>query len=384
MYSVTCTHDPAALFGLRDEWRDLQARSATDTIFMTWEWVTTWWSHFGQQAALWLLQARDDGGTLVGLAPLMCMDHRPIRSVRWRSLRFIGSEAPADHLDFITARGAEPAVMAAFVDALRRHLPRWDALILNSMPPYSPNLAALETLKGIPWQKEAAHVCPYVLLPENWDHFFMSLSHRKRKEQRRFLRQLDEAFGDAWVCQVVEDEAELDDAVTDLIRLHQAKWESLGKAGAFADPAYMAFFHEITRCFLEKSWLRFYRLEVDGRLAATLYTYHYSGRVYDFVSGFDYDLADFSPGQVLTQMSLSHAIEAGLCEYDFMRGDEEYKFRWGAEARPDFTLTWIASPRARLEQRAVETVRAIWQRGKRALPGHWRRRLRRLVKGHNS
>src|SRR5437588_12709315 len=88
---------PDAFAALQPDWNALLNRSVSDTLFLTWEFQSTWWSHFGAGHELRLLTARCDDGRLKAIAPLY-LEHEPAgRAV----LRLIGGIEVADYLDFI-------------------------------------------------------------------------------------------------------------------------------------------------------------------------------------------------------------------------------------------------------------------------------------------
>ncbi len=370
--TITLSHDPADLERLRSEWTALQASSATDSVFMTWEWVATWWQHFGSQGELWLLQARDDDGRLIGLGPLMRRERRPVAGMRWQQLELIGSAAAGDHLDLIVEKGQEHRAIPAFLSALEQQRARWDVLSLTYLPEGSPNLALLRH-SGLLWEEPQVSVCPYTPLPRDWETFFRSLSRSKREQQRRYRRRLDEAFPGGWEWRLAATPAEADEALTEMIRLHNAKWERRDAPGGFDDPVTVAFHRAVARRFLEQGWLRLFSLLVNGRFMGAIYNFQHRGRVSFFSSGFADEVADFRPGHILHEIALRHAIESGAHEYDFLRGEEEYKYRWGAQDRRDYSLSWAVSRRARLRQRAIGLATRGWRVVKHALPKDVRR-----------
>lgn len=379
-YAVTLTHDPDALATLVPEWSTLLAKSIAANVYLTPEWLATYWTHFGNGSELWLIVVRDAAGVLVGIAPLQLVWHSPLpfgplRMIRWRQIQFVGGIVNADHLDFIAAPGQEAAVTGAMLDHLWANRYRWDVLSFGWFPANSPTFAVLHA-RGVPWDLTGQMICPQIDLPSDWETFFMSLSRRKRKEQRRFGRQLDEAFGDDWCWEEVTEPGAVRHTLDALIAFHQAKWESLEQAGGFHDPVVVAFHHAVARQFLELGRLRLLRLDIGGELVAALYTLRYGDCVYDFASGFDFEYADYSPGQVLTEQSLRACVESNVAVYDFLRGDEQYKFRWGASETVDVTLRWIASPQARLAYLGYRAVRWAWQNVKRVLPTNLRQQLR--------
>src|SRR5262249_14112411 len=58
------------------------------------------------------------------------------------------------------------------------------------------------------------------------------------------------------------------------------------------------------------------------------------GTCYYYLGGFDTTLARLSIGTVLTAYAIRYAIEKdSATEFDFLRGDEGDKYRWGAVDR---------------------------------------------------
>ncbi|NDJ87042.1 MAG: GNAT family N-acetyltransferase [Chloroflexi bacterium] len=356
-FTITLSHDFSTIHRIRDEWTALQDSSDADSIYLTWQWVDLWWKHFGNDKELWLLEAREDNDNrLIGLAPLKCFRFNPKYGLSWRQLQFIGASSACEHLDFIVERGREAEVIPAFVAYILAETSRWDVLSLSRLLESSTTLEILETTEH-DWKEGESRVAPYIPLPKTWDDFFMTLSKNRRKKQRRYRRRLDEEYPDNWSFDYVTDPAELDSTIDRLITLHQAKWEALGEVGAFGEAEVAAFHREVIRLFHEQGWLRLFRLVVDTRIVAVLYTYQYRGRRYDFASGIDYDMYDLIPGHLLTELAIANAIDEGQQEYDFLWGDEEYKYSWGAQDRYNLTRLVVTNPRITIQEKAVDVLR---------------------------
>jgi CelD/BcsL family acetyltransferase involved in cellulose biosynthesis len=368
---ISLSHDPQEMLSLRDEWQALQARSRADGVYLTWEWVTTWWRHFGDDGELWLLQARADDGRLVGLAALQLVDHKPVSSLpdamSWRQLQFTGASMPCEHLDFIIEDGLESEVINAFLNRLREEQSRWDVLHLSGLCDGTPGLEILRSGQ-IPWEEEEPLVAPYVSLPSVWDDYFNSLGKRKRKNQRRHFRRLDDRYADNWTFEQVKSADELEPALKKLIELHQAVWDARGEEGAFGDPRRRAFYYDQARRFLARDWLRMYQLCIASKVVAVVYDYEYRGRVYGFNIGIDSDYADLNVGHIVTELELQAAVAAGLREYDFLWGEEPYKYEWRAVARQHYTLTWYDGRQAQTQQKLIETARSIRGHLRRLVP----------------
>jgi CelD/BcsL family acetyltransferase involved in cellulose biosynthesis len=76
-------------------------------------------------------------------------------------------------------------------------------------------------------------------------------------------------------------------------------------------------------------------LRIDGRIIAVLYGMHAHRRTYFYLSGFDSEFARLSPGTLIVAAAIEHARREGAGAFDFMRGREPYKYRWGAIDRPN-------------------------------------------------
>lgn len=363
-YRVTLTHDPNVLMGLQAEWESLQAQSYAWCVFSTWEWSRTWWEHFGAGAELWLLLAHDADQTLVGIAPLMLTRASRLPGLTWRQLQFLSSGMNNDHLDFIIREGAEREVIAAFLEVLNAEHKRWDVLRLENVTENSPTLATLRS-SGQDWKTEAIEPSPFIALPATWDEHFNNLSYLKRKHQRRAMRKVEKDFEGRWSVDTVMRRDEIDDAFATLARLHQSRWEGTDQPGAFGDAKVRAFYAEIARRFVENGRLRLYRLWLGDDIAASFFGFFYRGRHFDFASGIDYSLQKYDPGHILTECMLKDAIANGVVEYDFLLGDEEYKYRWGAANRYDHTIIWHQSLRARLQYALYQSLRWAKAQGRR-------------------
>jgi CelD/BcsL family acetyltransferase involved in cellulose biosynthesis len=98
------------------------------------------------------------------------------------------------------------------------------------------------------------------------------------------------------------------------------------------DPQMQGFFFDVAQVLQAQGWLQLAFVEMDGEKAATLLNFDYGDCILVYNSG--YDPAQFrhlSPGIVVTARSIEQAIALGRDKFDFLRGDEVYKYRFGAK-----------------------------------------------------
>jgi CelD/BcsL family acetyltransferase involved in cellulose biosynthesis len=96
-------------------------------------------------------------------------------------------------------------------------------------------------------------------------------------------------------------------------------------------PEMQHFFRRMARRMLDAGFLRLAFLTLNGKKAATLFAFEYRGSFLLYNSGYDTgEFAHFSPGWVLLAYLIQYAIAAGCHLFDFLQGDEEYKYHFGS------------------------------------------------------
>lgn len=316
--------DPEIFARLEPEWNTLLTRSATDTIFLTNEWQRTWWECLGD-GELYLVTVREDDGTLVGIAPLFA----ETTSTSERALALVGCVDVSDYLDVIVAREHTESVYRALLDTLLRDdFPRWDWLHLCNLPAASPTNTQLKMLaeaRGLMVQHGVRDVAPILELPATWDAYLDSLDKKQRHEIRRKLRRVQETQPRWYTIDRADD---LDQAIGDFIELHK---QSRPDKNVFMDVRMRGFFERLARALFARGWLQLSFLEIGGARAAAIMNFIYNNNVLVYNSGYDpVQYGAYSPGIVLFAYSIQDAITAGRRRYDFLRGNEEYKYRLGA------------------------------------------------------
>ena len=171
---------------------------------------------------------------------------------------------------------------------------------------------------------ENAYHTPAIPLAAEWDAYLAGIDKKQRHEIRRKLRRADESAEVKWYF--VEEAASLDGEIEDFFSL-MALDEDKQK---FLTPQMRAQMRAIIQWAFDAGFLRFSFLTIDGYKAAGYLCFDYNGHILVYNSGFDYRFSQYSPGWVLLGYLIQHAIAAGKTSFDFMRGDEEYKYRFGA------------------------------------------------------
>lgn len=330
--------DPASLFAISGEWEAVLADSASDTIFLTPEWTSSWLHAYGAAHEVRAL-AVYRGPTLSGLALMSVRrgEQRGLPGARTLAFAADGS-ADSDYLDLIARCGEEETVVSAVLSAIAEAHGAWHFLRWREIPDSSPNLPLIrEWITKAKWHVAEQHVpCAYVPLPSTWDAYLKDLKPRMRTKIRSALRKMSERSD--VVFDRCSQEADLPERLRSLYVLHHSRWELRGRDGIFLDPAKRAFYESLSRSFLRRDWLRFYSLRVAGSYVAHQYCFERNGILYLLQEGFDKTWAEEAVGNVLRAHVFRDAINRGVRVYDFLGGVTPHKLSWGALQKQSIRL----------------------------------------------
>ena len=333
---LSFTHDPENFAALASEWNALLDRSATRVPFLRHEVQSLWWSTLGggewPGGSLWLGTARDPDGALAGVCPLF-LPEGPAADGR---LHLLGSFEISDYLDLIAPPERSAEMCAALLAAVEAE-PSITGLDLYNLPEASPTLTSLESIaptRGWRVSRQRLQPCPVVSLDGGWEIYLSKLDKKQRHELRRKMRRAEGSAAEVRL-RVVSPQDDIRAESESFLRLMAF---GADKAG-FLKPAMRQHFLGLTHAAFACGCLNLAFLDVGGEPAAAYWSFDYDGRLWVYNSGLNPAHSALSPGWVLLGRLIQWAIDAGRREIDFLRGDEEYKFRLGGVDRSIYRLT---------------------------------------------
>lgn len=120
-----------------------------------------------------------------------------------------------------------------------------------------------------------------------------------------------------------------EEAFEQLLRWKRAHYQRTGVGDPLAVPANI----ELLRWLFRNGTLQHATLRAGDRLMAGIAYVRRGGRVYYWMPSYDTELAAYSPGNLNLLRSIRHAYDSGATEYDFMIGEEDYKWFFATDAR---------------------------------------------------
>jgi CelD/BcsL family acetyltransferase involved in cellulose biosynthesis len=123
---------------------------------------------------------------------------------------------------------------------------------------------------------------------------------------------------------------------------HIDRWSITSSPSLFLQASWRDFYLKLIENPAHSSWLRFARIEWNGRSVAFHFGFHYRGEFLWYKPSFDIALARSSPGEVLLRQLLLQADQEGADAFDFGLGEEQFKLRFASEVRS--VRTWGLYP----------------------------------------
>jgi len=300
-----------------DAWDRLHAACRLTAPFLSWTWQTEWRRAFAAGRRVELRRVTDRDGTLVAVLPLY--EEGPGRLV------LVGGADVSDYLDLLAVRGREEEAWTALLGSRATSRDLWE---MHAVPAASPTVGALPAVAragGLAATATVEDRCPVLDLPATWGAYWSGLPGKHRHELGRKARRLEREAPGARAC-CASTPADVEARLGDFLRLHRAS--RAGKA-KFMDETMEGFFRATLGALAARGQVRLWFLDLpDGPIAAFV-TLEWGDTVGLYNSGFAPERAALAPGIVLLTDVIRDAIERGRRRFDFLRGEERYKYEFG-------------------------------------------------------
>ncbi len=292
------------------------------SVFILPVWLKVWWQEFKQDAEPYLLAVRDNE-SIIGIAPLM---------VKEEKASFMGSTNVCDYVDFIITPGMETQFFNTLLDDLIKN--GINRLDLGHLRPDSTVLIYLsETAheRGYKIDTRREDISIEMDLPSTWDEYLNNLDKKQRHEIRRKLRRLEEAEKDYRYYEIDYNDEEI---FAHFLRLFSL---SRGDKANFMTVDMESFFRSLAKAMSKIGLLRFGILELEGQPAAIVMGFNYNGTMYLYNSSYNPQYNHLSVGLLNKVLCIKESIQEGRKIFNFLKGNEQYKFYLGGHEVPIFS-----------------------------------------------
>lgn len=325
---------------LRENWDAIYAADPHAQFFLSSVWLSGW---LQMTAEPWfILAAKPDlqDSSYVAFFPLKFVLEQQ-EGGGFETQLYMAGNSIADYTGLICLPGYEEKVITAFATYIQQQL-AWSSFDVQNILKTDPRMSFfLRYFSGDSFdliqrrinnagENTNHYIAPYLLLTDDWERYLQSyVGSNTRQKIRRFLRKIEgsDEFRIAHVnAENLESQIEI------LLQFWQSKWRK--KKGNNSE-AIVNYVRNILRHCFEHNCLYLSVLWkgdtplgaianfIDVRQKAILFT----------IAGRDETCKNPPPGLILHADAIRYAIQNGFKVYDFLRGNEEYKYSFGAKER---------------------------------------------------
>jgi CelD/BcsL family acetyltransferase involved in cellulose biosynthesis len=306
-------------------WSALLARARLRSPFLSWTWQREWARTFAGDRRLEVRCVEDDEGSPV--AVLALYERAP------GAWAIVGGADICDYLDLLAVAGRELDAWEALLQARAASRAVWELHAVSGASPTVTTLPTLDTDLTVTTIVEER--CPVLDLPARWDVYLAGLTSKHRHELTRKMRRLEREAPDARVTSLAR-RTDIETRIGDFLDLHRRS--RVGKA-RFMDERMELFFRRATAELAEAGAVRLWFLDTPSGPLASFITLEWDDTVGLYNSGFHPGAAALSPGVVLLARLVEDAIVRGKRRFDFLRGEERYKYDFEPRAEEVHAVT---------------------------------------------
>ena len=345
MYTVKIA-SPAEFNSSKEQWNALVHNMRYPSIFVSWEWIHTWQQYFANDTELVNLFIYADSAQhneLVGILPLFLQNTHLNKD--WHSgrvLQYAGSSyLYPDHLDIICAEKHAPVCLQAVFDFLFNVTQQqpWDILYLPYLADNSCLLDWLTNTTALPFKFniQQTSTAPYIAMASNsFDEYMGRFNSKQRYNIRSRQKKLCSQHNTQYIsCQPDELSSGLDI----LFKLHARRAEQKDIESSFQGKNVINFHHDLLNQIADTNWPQLKLLKNDQQTLAALYGFTFADRFFFYQIAHDPEWTRLGPGKVILYHAIAEAFANGQQEYNFLQGQESYKYQWTAQERKIYSVT---------------------------------------------
>ena len=343
---------------LAAEWRALESRVQTRTVFSTFDFLWTWYRNYaGAYGGDPLIGIARRGGALVGVAPLV-VRRGMLGKIPLTRVQFAMHDAYSG--EFLVEDG-DPEVISSFVDSLCNNL-KFGVLCFNGIEPgtvASVGLQEAASRRGLTTEL-TNHPNAIVDLKDGYDAYCTAMSRNFRRTVKRQAQRVCSA-GTPFVdgVQLRLGIERLESCIERLFVVNEASYKLKGARLADCHRDYLA---GLVRRFGPRGMLHLSFLSINGKDAAVVMGLVERGCYYDVTLCYAEEFAPLSPGMYLMQEVLRNLSKTGVHTL-LSHGAHEYKRRWSTAFVPSTRLFLFPRSTPSILSRYVRFVLApVWRK----------------------
>lgn len=342
-------------YALREAWNLINDYSPKGNVFLSWEWLYSWWETYAKDGKrqLYILSCTNIHNEILGIAPFQIVNNPKKYFPCNRQIQNLGTGETdgcfvfGEYMDLIIKPGHETDVISSFSDFLSKQKFSWDGLKFHGLlkDSYLSRLFEDQHYAGINKLVKSEKQNGFrtiIELPETYKEYLMSVQKKMRNNiTRTFSRlQAEQQF----TIETINDVSAVEDAITTLAELNRSRRNSMAKESSFRSRKFEEFHKRLAKRLIPQNKVSLRLMKVDNKPVAALYCFIDSDTIHPYQSGFDTDFGQrYSLLTTMLTQEISNSIDnPELKRFNFMYADHEdtYKKRYSGNIENMYQLSF--------------------------------------------
>lgn len=331
--SITIITHKNHLKQLHAEWQQAEQRVSINQAF---EWVMHWLNIFGKSTQLRIIQHQPTNTFL----PLVIKNKRYKKIFPVKVIQFLGSPE-ADWCDIVsTGFKANEHLATIWKQALNTH---WHEMLLHNIPEQStliPFLSALVKKNNKTILKPHTK-CYYINTTGKWETYLQNQTSKQfvQQDTRRLFRRLNEAG-----LEVSLEKSTLNNIASDIAEMDKMNGLSQARKGrksVYASKQRKLFIENLLTHLGPKNHVKLFYLCFNKQKVAYVLAFYHNNIFYYYNIGFNTAYKKYSPSKLLLYQLIKQCFNDNTTEFNFMRGESEYKLKWTKQYRVNYQFKML-------------------------------------------
>ncbi|USK82060.1 GNAT family N-acetyltransferase [Peribacillus frigoritolerans] len=316
---------------IKDDWVSLEKRVDDFQIFYSWDWAESYINNVLDSGDKLFIIMIYEKNTCIGIFPLIFIE-REIELKKYKILTYLYRYS-VDYNDiYIDKKYNKYSILKKLMNFIHENSKYWDMVELKCLNSRYGTIYLIQDIiskfPSLNLISEQNVITPYINLVHTNDKANLS----NMREIRRKERKLRKSFG---VDIKINSEFNLE-VWNKFTEFHKDTWnDSMFKYNEVEN-----FYKILAKKMENKNCLEFSYLTLDNECVAIHYGFKDENKIYYYIPVYSKKIKkNLSVGSILLYNIITYYKERGIKEFDFMRGNEAYKFDWTDSVSMNYDLT---------------------------------------------
>jgi len=334
--TLECIKDYQSFLGIEEEWDQFLKKTEVSSPFLTYGWQKAWLETYGKQNKILVLVIKYDE-EIVGICPLI-----EVKRMGFKMVELVGT-GKSDWLDIPVVPLHRKRVLKKIMQFLVQEIDNWHLINFRDILADSPSILCLEEVckeLKICARRKKRTVSPYLQINMDWNKFLQSKSAHFRTKLKYHKKKAQKAGKELKIEKI--SQMDKDYSILNTMEDVESKsWKVSSGNPKITTRIGKEFYKRICEYLSRKGYLDIWIATLDGQAIAFLLNIVYQGKCYHYNGTFDQRFTNISPGLILHSEAIESAFDTGLTEYDFLSGDEPYKYKWCRDRRDIYQMVFF-------------------------------------------